>query len=131
MKPTDPPRPTGTLGMFDSAEGWLMLSHGVAGELGTPEPLQILGGPLAVAVFSTLETLERFRVQFPELLTPCASEGAGGPELAASTGRIVKITDSKLFFEDIPPGVAVALDVRKTDHGTVRYFDVTPMREVC
>ena len=106
MTPTDLPRPTGTVETFDSTEGWLMLSQGNPGELGKLEPIQILGGPLAVAVFSSLETLE----------------------LTVSTGRIVKIIDTSLFFEDIPPGICVALDVRKTETGTVRYFDATPMK---
>jgi len=60
-----PPRPTGNEQEFESLEGWLMLSHGDPGEPGKIEPLQILGGPLAIAVFSSLETLERFRMQFP------------------------------------------------------------------
>jgi len=41
----------------------------------------------------------------------------------------VKITDTEPFFEDVPRGVCVALDLRRTETGTVRYFDVTSMRE--
>lgn len=90
----------------------LLFAHGMPASSGKIEPVQIQGGPLAVLVFSTMDTLARFQHEFPELVT----------------ARIVKIEDTRLFFEDIPSHVSVALDVRKTDHGTVKYFDVSPMR---
>lgn len=111
-KPLEPPRPTGVLQEMSTLDGMLMFAHGRPGSPGKIAPLQIQGGPLAVLVFSTLETLARFESEFPELVT----------------GRIVKIDDTRLFFEDIPLHVSVALDVRKTERGTVRYFDVSRMR---
>lgn len=112
MKPADPPRPTGTVQEMFSLDGMLLLARGLPGSPAHIEPIQILGGPLAVAVFSTMETLGRFREQFPEL----------------ATDRIVKIDDTCEFFASIPSDVCIALDVRKTDDGKVRYFDVSPMR---
>ncbi len=107
-----PPRPTGTVAEMDSLDGMFLFAQGRPGSSGKIAPIQIHGGPLAVAVFSTMETLARFRVEFPEL----------------ATDRIVKIEDTRLFFEDIPSDVCVALDVRKTERGTVKYCDLRQMR---
>ena len=127
MKPTDrgprsrtfderggagPPRPTGAAKEFDTLDGKFLFAHGRPGSSGKIAPVQIQGGPLAVLVFSTMETLARFQYEFPEL----------------ATKRIVKIEDTSLFFDDIPTGICVALDVRKTERGTVRYYDLSRMR---
>ena len=112
MKPTDPPRPTGLLELMDSLDGMLLLARGRVGTPAQIEPVQIQAGPLAILVFSNLETLARFRAEFPEL----------------GEGRIVKIDDTAAFFSEIPEEICVALDLRKTERGTVKYFDLSEMR---
>jgi len=112
MNPTDPPRPTGASREFNSLDGMLLFARGRPGSPAQIEPIQIQGGPFAVTVFSTMETIARFRVEFPELVSD----------------RIVEIDDTREFFESLPVGICVALDVRKTERGTVRYFDVSPLR---
>lgn len=109
MLPTDPPRATGAVREISTLDG--MLIYAATTPLG-PSPffLQIQGGSLALPVFTTLETAAAFAVEYGELLDP--------------DHRLKKIDDTVEFLSSVPDDLAVVLDVRKTERGTVKYLEL-------
>lgn len=102
MLPTEPPHPTGRVIDLESLDGCLFFASGTPPRV---MPLQLTSGPLATAIFSSPETLERFRSEFPHL----------------AEGRVLRIDDTRAFLEQVPIEVCVALDLHRTPQGTVKY----------
>ena len=105
MKPEDPPRPTGIEKVIDPRG----LFVAVFGEPGVAFLLQFTAGPLGVALFTSRETWERFRSEFPEL---------------ALGLRLAKVDDLVEFLSCIPEGYVLAVDVRRSETGTVKWHDL-------
>lgn len=105
MRPEDPPRPTGSEREIDPHG----LSVAVFGKPGVAFLLQFTSGPLGVALFTSPETWERFRREFPEF---------------ALGLRLAKITDLADFLSNIPAGYVLAVDVRRSETGTIKWHDL-------
>lgn len=109
MQADPPPWPTGVVQEIQSLDGMLIYA---ANTPRGPSPffLQIQGGSLALPVFTTRETAQRFAAEYGELLDP--------------EYRLKNIDDTSEFLSSVPGDLAVVLDVRKTERGTVKYLEL-------